>query len=136
MKLRTLTTVGGCSHGKGRARSAFTFAEVLAAMLFMAIVIPVALRAVQIASGAGVAAQRKSTATRLADLKLNEVMLTGVWSNSAPHGAFDGRYTDYGWNCRTERWLDENMRLVSVEVTYKVRTRNYSVVLFTLGQIK
>jgi hypothetical protein len=135
MNLPTLPTVGGCKPGKVRARGAFTFAEVLAAMLFMAIVIPVAMQGVQIASNAGVVAHRKSVATRLADWKLNEIVVSGVWSNSiSPKGGFDGRYQDYQWNFRSEKWVDSHLRLLSLEVTYKVRSHDYSVVLYTLGQ--
>ena len=49
-----------------RKIAAFTFAEVLAALLFMAIVIPVAMQGVQVANRAGVAAQRKTVAIQLA----------------------------------------------------------------------
>lgn len=135
MNLRTLTTVGGCWPGKGRAQAAFTFAEVLAAMLFMAIVIPVAMQGVQLASRAGIVAHRKSVATRLGDMKLNELMVTGVWSNSAPRGNFDGRYRDYTWNLRTEQWTNSAFRLLTLEVDYQVQNKNYSVLLSTLGQL-
>jgi len=46
--------------------SAFTLAEVLAALLFMAIVIPVAIEGMHIASLAGTVAARKGEAARVA----------------------------------------------------------------------
>ena len=55
-----------------RRTSAFTLVEVLAALLFMAIVIPVAVDALHVASLAGEVAARKAVATRIADRVLNE----------------------------------------------------------------
>ena len=46
--------------GKSRNESAFTLAEVLAALLFMAIVIPVAVEALHVASLSGEIATRKT----------------------------------------------------------------------------
>src|ERR1019366_4127245 len=51
--------------------SAFTLAEVLAALLFLAIVIPTAVEALHIASLAGEVAARKGAAARVADRILN-----------------------------------------------------------------
>ena len=48
---------------KRRIRAGFTLVEVLAALLFMAILIPVAMRAVQIANRAGQVGDRKAVAT-------------------------------------------------------------------------
>ncbi len=52
---------------------AFTLIEVLAAMLFMAIVIPVAMQGLRIAALAGEVGQRKIVAARIANKLLNEL---------------------------------------------------------------
>ena len=59
------------SPGIDRGRAGFTLAEVLAALLFMAIVIPVAVQGLQIASRAGSVSERKALGARLAESKLN-----------------------------------------------------------------
>src|SRR6478735_6417980 len=59
-----------------RLQAGFTLAEVLAALLFMAIVIPVAVQGLRIASRAGSLSERKAIAARLADSKLNELVVT------------------------------------------------------------
>src|ERR1700683_344341 len=56
-----------------RKRRAFTLIEVLAAMLFMAIVIPVAMEGLRMASLGGEVAQRKMVAARLASKIINEL---------------------------------------------------------------
>ena len=60
-----------------RGVDAFTLAEVLAALVFMAIVIPVAMQGLHIAGRAGAVAERKREAVRVAERVLNE--------NLAPH---------------------------------------------------
>lgn len=132
MNLRIATIPGGSRSGRRRARGAFTFAEVLAAMLFMAIVIPVAMQGVQLANRAGVVAYRKSVATRLADQKLNELLVTDTWQTAGQSGAFSGRYRDYRWQLRHEQWIDTNMKLIAVEVSYLVQNQEYEVRLSTL----
>ena len=55
-----------CRAARDKRRHAgFTLVEVLAALLFMAIVIPVAVEGLRIASLAGQVAQRKSVAARV-----------------------------------------------------------------------
>ena len=67
-------------------RQGFTLAEVLAALLFMAIVVPVAMEGLHIASLAGAVAQRKSEAARIAQRVLNESLVTTNWSQSLQSG--------------------------------------------------
>ena len=62
-----------------RACRAFTLAEVLAALMFMAIVIPVAVEGLRLASRAGEVGERKVTAARIADRVMNELIATGDW---------------------------------------------------------
>ena len=64
----------------------FTFIEVLVAMLFMAIVIPVAVRALTVSNRAGVVAERKRVAMRLADTVLTESVITDSWRDGEVEG--------------------------------------------------
>jgi type II secretory pathway pseudopilin PulG len=115
------------------ATAAFTLVEVLAALLFMAIVIPVAVHGLQVASQAGTVADRKATAARLAENKLNELIVTGQWQSAAQKGTVrDGRLT-YPWQLETEPWTEDAvMRLVTVQVTVPVQGRDYEVRVSTL----
>ena len=58
-------------------RSAFTLIEVLAALVFMAVVIPVAVEGLRVASRAGEVGRRKAVAGRIAESMLNELIVTG-----------------------------------------------------------
>ncbi|MBN2507825.1 MAG: hypothetical protein JXQ71_14140 [Verrucomicrobia bacterium] len=114
------------------ARAGFTLAEVLAALLFMAIVIPVAVEGVRIASLAGQTGQRKAVAARIADCVLNELVVTRAWQSGAPHGIVRERSTDYEWEMRLEPWDEGVLRQLTVEVLFLVQGRPFDVRLSTL----
>ena len=114
------------------ARAAFTLAEVLAALAFMAIVIPVAMEGLQIANRAGQVGHRKATAARIADRVLNEVIVTGQWRTSTQGGTVQEGQQNYRWSLRSEPWQQGTMRVVTVQVTYPVQGENYDVNVSTL----
>ncbi len=120
-------------NGSRSAASAFTLAEVLAALLFMAIVIPVAMQGLQISSRAGALAERKREAARVAERVLNESIVTTNWSKSATSGVLLESDREYRWALHTESWTESPMQLLSVEVTFPVQGTDYSVQLSTLA---
>src|SRR5213075_2400473 len=97
-----------------RAQAAFTLAEVLAALAFMAIVIPVAVNGLRVANRAGEVGQRKAVATRIADRVLNEWTVTGASQTPAQSGAVSEGGAQYRWTVRSETWKEDTMRLVTV----------------------
>jgi len=115
-----------------RRADAFTLAEVLAALLFMAIVIPVAMQALSIASRAGAVAERKREAARVAERLLNETLVTTNWSQSAQSGVVKEMDREYQWRLRSDRWTESTMQLLTVEVTFPVQGKDYAVQLSTL----
>jgi type II secretory pathway pseudopilin PulG len=118
-----------------RARRAFTLAEVLAAMLFMAIVIPVAMQGLRIASLAGEVSQRKVVAARIGNKILNELKVTGQLQSSGQSGVVKEGALQYQWSVRSQMWTEDTtspMRLVTLTVTYVAQGKNYEVHLSTL----
>ena len=69
-----------------RSRAGFTFAEVLAALVFMAIVIPVVMQGISIANRAGVGAERKEIAVQLAANMLNQLSISNLWQTAQASG--------------------------------------------------
>jgi hypothetical protein len=117
--------------------AAFTLAEVLAALLFMALVIPVALEGMHVASRAGSVSVRKREATRVAERIMNESIITTNWNNGGSQvGSVTEGIREFQWTLNNEPWnVDLNvntMRLLSVEVKYAVQGQTYSVKLSTL----
>ena len=115
-----------------RARSAFTLVEVLAALAFMAIVIPVAVEGLRVASLAGQVGERKAVASRIAERTLNELLVTGQYRSSTQKGVIQEGPQEYQWSARSEAWPLGAMRLVTVQVIYPVQGRDYDVRLSTL----
>lgn len=120
----------------GRGGDAFTLAEVLAALLFMAIVIPVALQAMRVAGRAGELAERKREAARVAERILNESIVTTNWNKSALSGTVIEAEREYKWQLRSESWSQTDMRLLSVQVEFPVQGQDYSVEMSTLANVQ
>ena len=114
-------------------QAAFTLAEVLAALAFMAIVIPVAIEALHVATLSGEVAERKVEAGRVAERILNETIVSTNWNQAAQSGKVTEGYRDFDWTLRNEPWSENPMRLITVEVKYAVRGKDYSVQLSTLA---
>jgi len=114
----------------------FTLAEVLAALVFMAIVIPVALEALSVASRAGEVAARKSEAALVAERILAESIITTNWDRAVQNGVVRQGIRDFRWSLHTEPWNEDprqsDLRLLSVEVTFAARGQDYGVKLSTL----
>ncbi len=130
--------------GRRRYVSAFTLAEVLAAMLFLAIVIPVAVEALHISSLAGEVAARKGAAARIADRVLNESLVTTNWSSSGQSGTVSEGAIDYRWTLSAQNWPQAQnsasalnsmitMEMLTAQVTFQAQGKDYSVKLNTLA---
>jgi prepilin-type N-terminal cleavage/methylation domain-containing protein len=118
-----------------RRRSGFTLAEVLAALLLLAIVIPVALQGLRVASTAGEVAQRKMIASRIGNKVLNELKVTGQLQNTGQAGVVQDHGLNYRWTVKNQAWTEDNLSQMiqaTVTVTYPVQGKNYDVKLTTL----
>ena len=89
-------------------RSAFTLAEVLAAMLFLAIVFPTVVEALHIASLSGEVAVRKSAAARVADRILNESIVTTNWTSGVMNGTVSEGTLDFNWTLSVQEWPQQD----------------------------
>ena len=116
-----------------RACAGFTLAEVLAALVLMAIVIPVAVEGVQLASRAGSVGERKAAAARIADTVLNEIIVTRQWQQASQQGAVQEGAQTYQWQMKLEPWSEDSvMRLLTIQVSVPVQGKDYDVKLSTL----
>ena len=125
----------GAPHGFHRAWG-FTFVEVLAAMLFLALVVPVIVGALAISNRTSLLAERGAIASELAENKLNEMLIDNLW-RSAPstRGDFGVDWSGYRWEISTADWTGDTtnrMTELSTDVYYKVQGQEYSVHLSTL----
>jgi hypothetical protein len=109
---------------------------VLAALLFMAIVVPVAIEAMHIASLAGAVAARKSEAARIAQKVMNENLVTTNWNQSSAGGTVVENQRSFRWTMNSDNWREDPNQMVirqlTVEVFYTAMGHKYSVKMSTL----
>jgi prepilin-type N-terminal cleavage/methylation domain-containing protein len=118
-----------------RHRSGFTLIEVLAALMFMVIVIPVTMEGLRIASAAGEVGQRKMIAARIGNKVLNELKVAGTLYNSSQTGNVVEHGLDFRWAVKCQAWKEDThtqMFEATVTVTFLAQGRDYNVSLSTL----
>ena len=138
-----------------RRRLGFTLAEVLVAMTFMAVVVPVVLQGLRLASLAGEVSQRKALAMRVAERVLNETIVTGQWNQNGRNGTEQAGATPLRWSVRNESWAalnnppnintaggvnasfvnPNNLHQLSVDVSFPAQGRTFTVHLSTIVDI-
>lgn len=99
----------------------------------MAIVIPVVVECLHVATQASEVAERKTEAARVAERVLNESIVTTNWDQSDQNGTVEDGSREFDWTLHNEPWNQDPMRLLTVEVKYTVQGRDYSVHLSTLA---
>jgi type II secretory pathway pseudopilin PulG len=130
MKLKTAKNSGP------RRESAFTLAECLAAMAFLAIVIPVAVQALHVSSLAGQVAARKGEAARVADRVLNQSLVLTNWSSGPQNGTITEGSDEFRWKLSNQNWQKDAMELLTAEVTFSAQGHDYSVTMSTLANLQ
>ncbi len=114
----------------------FTLAEVLAALLLLAVLIPVTMEAVSVASRAGSLGQRKAAAMRIAERVLDEQIVSGLLGTTAtPYGTIVEGDNAYPWTIKLDPWTDDpatGMNVVTVRVEFDVQGRTFDVAASTL----
>jgi type II secretory pathway pseudopilin PulG len=124
-----------CASAAGKP-DAFTFVEVFAAMVFLAILVPAIVQGLSIANRASVIAQRGAIAGQLAENKINEVKLAVLsGSTSESRGDFGPDWPGYRWEMNQDTWNQDGsntMTQLSVQVYYPVQGSERSVTLDTL----
>jgi type II secretory pathway pseudopilin PulG len=120
---------------EGRPQSslrAFTFVEILAAMVFLAILIPAILQGLTISTRAGLYAERGAVAAELAQNKLNELSLDDAWITSDMSGNFGADWPGMRWEADVSTWDLDSMERITVRAFYTVQGREDKVELSTL----
>lgn len=135
MKLARVQNRGGVGARCPR-HAAFTLAETLAALLFLAIVIPVAVEALHVASGAGEITVRKSEAARVADWVLNQSLVMTNWTSGQQSGTASEGADDFHWTLTSQNWSPDSMELLTADVTFSTQGRQYSIQMSTLANLQ
>ena len=123
-----------------RAQAAFTLAEMLAAMVFLAIVIPVVIEGLSICSRAADVSYRKIIATRIAERLINEALISQNSQNYATatasrYGNTNVANIQFSWKVQPGFWKIDTRNQIqqyTAEVNFQAQNHNYAVELTTL----
>ena len=116
-----------------RARSrGFTLIEILAALLFLAILIPAIVSGLSLANRASVIAERSSIASELAENKLGELLIDDAWTTAVAKGDFGKDWPGYRWELSKATWSVDDMIELRLDVYFPVQGRERSVRFGTL----
>ena len=124
------------AENRRSSQSGFTLAETMAALVFMAIVIPAAVEALHVASGAGEIAVRKGEAAHVAERILNQSLVMTNWSTGAQSGVADEGSDEFHWTLKSQNWPQDTMELVTADVTFSTQGRDYSIEISTLANLQ
>lgn len=110
----------------------FTLVEALATLTLIAIILPVAMRGVALATAAAGLAKRQMEAVSLAERKMAELTISGDWNDSDLSGDFGEDYPDYRWEGEVSAWDDPLLLQLEVRVRWPWHGAERSVALTTL----
>lgn len=115
-----------------RGTHAFTFVEILAALLFLGIVMPVVIGALQVSNRSSVVSERSTVAVQLAENRLAELQLGDAWSSAGSSGDFGADYPGYRWELTKVDWENGAMTELQLVVYFTVQGTEREVRLSTL----
>ncbi len=115
-----------------RHEQGFTFVEILAAMLFLGILMPVVIGALQVANRAGVISERSGVALQLAENQLGELQLGDAWTSAGSSGDFGEQWPGYRWELTKSDWESGTMTELQLAVFFPVQGNEHNVRLSTL----
>lgn len=118
--------------GLRERRKAFTLIEVLAALTLTAIILPVAMRGISLATATAGEAKRRMEAASLAEGKLAELLVTGDWRRAGLSGDFGEDRPGYGWEAEVADYDEPEVRQLTVSVNWTARSRKRELSLTTL----
>ena len=117
---------------RGPGRQGFTLVEVLASMVLVAIVLPVAMKGVSMALQIAALARQRSLAVSLAETELSDLITAAPWDQASMKGDFED-YPDYHWTAEVTQWESTTVQQVEVErAVDDARAGTQSVTLDTL----
>lgn len=110
----------------------FTLMEILAALLLIGLILPVAMKGVSLASMLASDSARKYEALDLAETRLAEILLQKDWQSSSESGTFEDEYDQYHWMMEVSDWTVAGLKQIDLVVYWQQRNRQRNVTLSTL----
>ena len=115
-----------------RRPSGFTLMEVLAAVILVAIVLPVAMQGISLAASVAGMARHKAEAAVLAQSKLHELQATREWQGGNLNGDCGEDHPEFHWQAVLSPWQTTTLQQLDVQVSWTSGGREQSVIVSTL----
>ena len=109
--------------------SAFTLVEVLASLMLIAIVLPVALRAISLSAANTSLAAQRTEAAALAQMKLNQLIVARDYDIGEQVGDFGDEWPNYQWRSNISNWSGQSLLQVDATVTWVHRGMQHGITL-------
>jgi prepilin-type N-terminal cleavage/methylation domain-containing protein len=110
----------------------FTFIELLATVVLIAIIMPVAMQCIALCTRLGGLSRKQVEAASLARTKLTELTASQDWKTGAKSGKFGSDWPGYRWTADVFNWTDSTLRQVDLTVLWQSQGRERSITLSTL----
>jgi prepilin-type N-terminal cleavage/methylation domain-containing protein len=110
----------------------FTFIELLATIVLIGIIMPVAMRSIGLCTRLGGHSRRQIEAASLACTKLTELTSTQDWKTGEKRGDFGSDWPGYQWTAAVSNWTDSVVSQLDLTVTWQSQGRQCSLTLSTL----
>ena len=120
------------AHGCAGVLGGFTFIELLATVVLIAIIMPVAMQCIALCTRLGGQSRRQIEGASLARTKLTELTASRDWQTGAKGGEFGSDWLGYRWTAEVSSWTDSTLRQLDVTVLWESQGRQRSVTLSTL----
>jgi len=121
----------GSRSGSDR-RGGFTFIELLATIVLIAVIMPVAMRSIGLCTRLAGQSRRQMEAVSLAKAKLTELVVSGQWQDGNQRGQFEKEWPEYEWSLTVTNWTDASVRQLELTVSWRSVGRQRGVTLSTL----
>lgn len=115
-----------------RRLGGFTFIELLATVVLIAIIMPVAMHCIALCTRLGGDSRRQIEAASLARAKLTEFTTSQEWESGEKSGEFGTDWPGYRWTADVSNWTDSALRQLDLTVFWQSQGREHSVTLSTL----
>ena len=115
-----------------RRHGGFTFIELLATVVLIGVIMPVAMRCIALCTRLGGNARRQIEAACLASTQLTELTTSGHWQTGEKRGNFGSDWPQYEWTAEVTNWTESTVRQLDVTVSWQSQGREHAVTLSTL----
>jgi prepilin-type N-terminal cleavage/methylation domain-containing protein len=119
-------------HGCAVRRPAFTLVEILATLMLVAIILPVAMSGLSLALNVADDSKRQTEAASLAQAKMAEIVACGEWQTASLAGDFSPDRPQYRWSAQVTDWQGATIKQLDVQVLWNYRNQDHRIVLTTL----